>query len=63
MIFVNILKEPLVVQKHTLQLQKAHDLGYLEPDERGRGFIRRLPRPLAEKSIGLREGFLTLCLL
>ena len=61
--FFNILKEPLLVQKQTLHLQKAHDLGYLEPEGRGRGSIRRLPRPLAAKSVGAREGFLTLCLL
>ena len=61
--FFNILKEPLVVQRQTLHLQKAHDLGYLEPEEKGRGINRRAPRPLAAKSVGPREGFLTLCLL
>ena len=30
--------------------QKAHDLSYLEPDEEGRGLIRRVPRPLAAKA-------------
>ncbi|MCP3931483.1 MAG: hypothetical protein GY705_20550 [Bacteroidetes bacterium] len=61
--FFNILKEPLVVQKQTLYLQKAHDLGYLELEGRGRGSIRRLPRPLSEKSVGERKGFLPLSLL
>ena len=57
-----ILKEPLLVQKQTLHLQKAHDLGYLEPEGKGRGSIRRLPRPLGAKSVGEREGFLPLSL-
>ena len=61
--FFNILREPLVVQRQTLHLQKAHDLGYLEPEGRGRGSIRRLPRPLGAKSVGEREGFLPLSLL
>ena len=46
--FFNILKEPLVVQKQTLhQQQKAHDLSYLEPEEKGRGMTRRAPRPFS----------------
>ena len=61
--FFNILKKPLVVQKQTLHLQKAHDLGYLEPEGKGRGILRRAPCPLGAKGIGAREGFLTLCLL
>ncbi len=48
--FFNILKEPLVVQTQTLHLQKAHDLGYWEQEEKGCGIIRRTPRPLAAKA-------------
>ena len=61
--FFNILKEPLVVQRQTLHLQKAHDLGYLEAEGQGCGTIRRAPRPLGAKSVGVREGFLPLSLL
>ena len=61
--FFNILKEPLVVQRQTLHLQKAHDLGYLETEAQGRDTLRRAPRPLRAKSVGVREGFLPLSLL
>jgi len=46
----NILKELLVVQKQTKYQQKAHDLSYLELEGQGRGFIRRVPRPLAVRA-------------
>ena len=61
--FFNILKEPLGLQRQTLHLQKAHDLGYLEAEAQGRGTLRRAPRPLGAKSVGAREGFLPLNLL
>ena len=47
--FFIILKEPKVVQKQTIHQQKAHDRGYLEPEE-GRSTIRKVPRPLAVKA-------------
>ena len=49
--FFNILTEPLLVQKQTIHQQKAWDLSYLEPDRKGRGMVRRVPRPLAAKDI------------
>jgi hypothetical protein len=49
--FFNILTEPLLVQKQTIHQQKAWDLSYLEPDGKGRGMVRRVPRPLAAKDI------------
>ena len=52
--FFNIVKEPLLVQNQTIHQQKAWDLSYLEPEGQGRGNIRRVPRPLAAKSIGAR---------
>ena len=38
---INILKEPLLVQKQTLHQQKALDLGCLEPKGEGQGIIMR----------------------
>ena len=49
--FFNILTEPLLVQKQMIHQQKAWDLSYLDPDEKGRGMVRRMPRPLAAKDI------------
>ena len=39
------------VQKQKIHQQKAHDLSYLEPEEQGRGIVRRVPRLLAAKDI------------
>ena len=47
----------MVVQKQTIHQQKAHDLSYLEPEGKGRGMIRRVPRPLAAKDIGKKSKF------
>ena len=47
--FFNILTEPLLVQKQMIHQQKAWDLSYLEPDGKGRGIVKRVPRPLATK--------------
>ena len=54
LVFFNFLKELLLVQKQTIHQQKAWDLSYLEPEGHGRGNIRRVSRPLAAKSIGVR---------
>ena len=50
-VFFNILTEPLLVQKQTIHQQKAWDLSYLEPEGKGRGMVRRVPRPLSGKDI------------
>ena len=50
-VFFNILTELLLTQKQTIHQQKAWDLSYLEPDGKGRGMVRRVPRPLAAKDI------------
>ena len=55
--FFNILTEPLLVQKQTIHQQKAWDLSYLEPDGKGRGMVRRVPRPLAAKDIEKKSKF------
>ena len=55
--FCNILTEPLLVQKQTIHQQKAWDLSYLEPDEKGRGIVRRVTRPLAAKDIEKNSKF------
>jgi hypothetical protein len=57
--FFNILTEPLLVQKQTIHQQKAWDLSYLEPDGKGRGMVRRVPRPLAAKDIEKKRVNLT----
>ena len=49
--FFNILTEPLLVQKQTIHQLKVWDLSYLEPEEQGRGMVRRVPRSLAAKDI------------
>ena len=49
--FFNILTEPLLVKKQTIHQQKAWDLSYLEFEGKGRGMVRRVPRPLAAKDI------------
>ena len=49
--FFKILKEPLLLQRHTIHQQKAWDLSYLEPRGEGRGAIRRVPRPFGAKRI------------
>ena len=49
--FFNILTEPLLVQNPMIHQQKAWDLSYLEPEGKGRGMVRRVPRPLATKDI------------
>ena len=49
--FFNILTEPLLVQKQMIHQQKAWDLSNLEPERKGRGMVRRVPRPLAAKDI------------
>ena len=49
--FFNILTELLLTQKQTIHQQKAWDLSYLEPEEQGRGMLRRVPRPLPAKDI------------
>ena len=43
--YFNILKEPLLLQIQTLYQQKALDLGYLEPEGKGRGCIMGVSRP------------------
>ena len=60
--FFNILKKLEVVQKQTIHLQKAHDLGYLKLEKQGRGTIRKVPRLLTMKEYfvefyGGAEGF------
>ena len=55
--FFNILTEPLLVQKQTIHQQKAWDLSYLEPDRKGRGMVRRVPRPLSAKDIKEKSKF------
>ena len=55
--FFNILTEPLLVQKQTIHQQKAWDLSYLEPDRKGRGMVRRVPRPLSAKDIEKKSKF------
>ena len=55
--FLNILTEPLLVQKQTIHQQKAWDLSYLEPEGQGRGMVRRVPRPLAAKDIEKKSKF------
>ena len=54
--FFNILTEPLLVQKQTIHQQKAWDLSYSEPDRKGRGMVRRVPRLLAAKDIEKKEN-------
>ena len=49
--FFNILKEPLLLQRQTLYQQKALDLGYLEPEGKGRGCIMGVSRSFGAKSI------------
>ena len=53
--FFNILTEPLLVQKQTIHQQKAWDLSYLETEGKGRGKVRRVPRPLSAKDIENRS--------
>ena len=55
--FFNILTEPLLVQKQTIHQQKAWDLSSLESDGKGRGMVRRVPRPLAAKDIEKKSKF------
>ena len=55
--FFNILTEPLLVQKQTIHQQKAWDLSFLEPDGKGRGMVRRVPRPLAAEDIEKKSKF------
>jgi hypothetical protein len=55
--FFNILTEPLLVQKQTIHQQKAWDLNYLEPEGKGCGMGRRVPRPLAAKDIEKKSKF------
>ena len=55
--FFNILKEPLLVQKQTIHQQKPWDLSYLEPDKKGHGMVKRVPRPLAAKDIEKKSKF------
>ena len=49
--FFNILTEFFLVQKLMIHQQKAHDLSYLEPNRKGPGMVRRVPRPLTAKDI------------
>ena len=51
------MTELLLVQKQTIHQQKAWDLSYLEPDEKGCGMVRRVPRPLAAKDIEQKSKF------
>ena len=46
----NILKEPFIVQKETLNQQKGLDLSYLDLEGQGRGIVRRAPHPNFIKS-------------
>ena len=55
--FFNILTEPLLVQKQTIHQQKAWDLSYLETEGKGRGMVRRVPRPLSAKDIEKKSKF------
>ena len=55
--FFNILTESLLLQRQTIHQQKAWDLSYLEPDRKGRGMVRRVPRPLAAKDIEKKSKF------
>ena len=55
--FFNILTEPLLVQKQMIHQQAAWDLSYLEPDGKGRGMVRRVPRPLAAKDVEKKSKF------
>ena len=55
--FFNILTEPLLVQKQTIHQQKAWDLSYLEPEGKGRGMVRKVPRLLATKDIAKKTKF------
>ena len=41
----------MLVQKKTIHQQKAWDLSYLETEGKGRGMVRRVPRPLSAKDI------------
>jgi hypothetical protein len=45
------MKEPLLVQKQTLQLQKALDFRSLELEAQGRGSIMGMPHLFGAKSI------------
>ena len=53
----NILTELLLVQKQTIHQQKAWDLSYLETEGKGRGMVRRVPRPLSAKDIEKKSKF------
>ena len=55
--FFNILIEQLLVQIQTIHQQKACDLSNLEPEEQGRGMVKRVPRPLAVKDIEKKSKF------
>ena len=55
--FFNILTEPLLVQKKTIHQQKAWDLSSLETEGKGRGIVRRVPRPLSAKDIEKKSKF------
>ena len=55
--FFNILTEPLLVQKQRIHQQKAWDLSYFETEEKGRGMVRRVSRPLSAKDIGKKSKF------
>ena len=55
--FFNILTEPLLVQKQMIHQQEAWDLSYLEPERKGRGMVRRVPRQLAAKDIEKKSKF------
>ena len=55
--FFKILTKPLLVQKQKMHQQKAWDLSYLEPDRKGRGMVRRVPRPLSAKDMEKKSKF------
>ena len=55
--FFNILTEMLLAQKPTIHQLKAWDLSYLEPEEKGRGMVKKVPHPLTEKDIEKKTKF------
>ena len=62
LVFFNILKELLLVQKQTIHQQKALDVSYLEPEGQRRGSIMGCHSHLAQKAFfvnfyGRVEGF------
>ena len=57
LVFFNILRERLLVQKQTIHQQKACDLSYLEAEEQGRDMVGKVPRPLFAKDIEKKSKF------